>query len=325
MADVTEVIPAAELNQQPPKFVASTEGLQPPMDDNAVRAIFAEAARNGVDDLNAPVVPVAPQGQPPVPAPVQAPAPVEVPAKFQKPDGTVDEEKLQAASKQLDQAIESKKKTLEEVLADYREKEREFHNLGKAKAEASAITPPLPPANAPVAPQDAEALRQQIMQDFQRDPIGTVVELAKAVARKETEPIQQVAQNIAERDRDAQMRANFAKLAEDDPRILDPQNWEEVRKVFAEDPGIFRLKNPHKAAWNEAKERLRLGEVVRPQAQPSNPSPILGRGTPAPVSGLSQPVTPNAIYHQATQIDPYSQEGKLLEEKLRQMTSQLWQ
>ena len=131
MAEVTEMKTAAELNPQtPPPFVASTEGLQPPMDDNAVREIFAKAAASGAEDLTQVIQAPALPGQPVEPVQASAPSPGEVPAKFKKPDGTVDEEKLKASSAQLDQANEQKQKTIEEILAEYKEKERKQAELG---------------------------------------------------------------------------------------------------------------------------------------------------------------------------------------------------
>lgn len=329
MPPIEEIKTAAELKQEPPKFVPSTEGLPAPMDDNAIRDIFANAAAQGVDDLNATVTTPGPIGQPvsePEPK-VETPI-VEIPAKFQKPDGTVDEEKLKASSAQLDAAIEQKQKTVEEMLADYRAKEKEFHGISAEAKQLQASQPPAPvPPSAPApgtVDPNMDQVRQQLLNLQRQDPIAFAVEIARAVALKEAAPALQMAQTIAEKERDSGIRANIASLAEQDPRILNPQIYAEVTKELNSDPAYFRLKNPHKAAWNEVKERLRLGDAPQRQAQPSTPGPILGRGSPTPVSGLSQPATPQSMFQQVGQVDPYSEEGKRLEAQLRQASESLW-
>jgi hypothetical protein len=325
MANETiEVTPA----EAPPKFVPSTADLPQPMDDNAVRAIFAEAAKQGIEDLGSTVTIPAPNGQP-IDQRVQEiqPPKIEVPAKFQKPDGTADEEKIKASSAQLDEAIKKVEpsKTVEEVLAEYREKEKAF------KAKTMELSqPPAPPPPPPTVQQgqldpNMQAVRNQLLQLQQTDPIAFAVEIARAVSRKEAAdiagPALEVAQNIREQNRDGMLRTNIAKIAESDPRFL--QLYGEVTKELESDPNYYTLKNPHKAAWNEVKERMRLGEppVRAAQAQPTmNPSLTLRGGSPTPVSQLSQPQTEASLFQQAQTVNPYSEEGKRLEDKMREMS-----
>jgi hypothetical protein len=289
------------------------------MNDNDVRAIFEKASADGIDDLNTIVTPEALKGQPQA----QTPAPVEVPAKFQKPDGTVDEEKLKASSARLDEA----NKTVDELLADYKAKEKEYHEKSAQVKQVQSQIPGIPQAQAPLPP-DAEAVRQQLLQLQQQDPIAFAVEIARAVSRKEATdiaaPALQVAQVMAEQQRDGNLRTNIAKLAEQDPRILNPQVYAEFQKEL-NDPSenYYALKNPHKAAWNEVKGRLRLGEPTA-QAQPSNPSPMLGRGLPTSVQGLSQPQTPQSMFQQASNVNPLSEDGKRFEAMLREASGQVW-
>jgi hypothetical protein len=99
-----------------------------------------------------------------------------------------------------------------------------------------------------------------------------------------------------------------------------------VNQVLDEEPGMMRLKNPHKAAWNEVKERLRLGEANTSPAQPSNVTPTLGGGAPPSVSTLpSGPMSVPNLQQLARQVNPYSPEGKQFEERLKEVTKDLWQ
>jgi hypothetical protein len=334
--EFTEVTPAAELRQEPPKFVPSTEGNTPPMDDNAVRAIFAKAASEGIDDLNAVVPLSAPMGEP-SPAITSSQPTLDVPAKFKLPDGTVDEEKLKASTTRLNEVVETKAKTVDELAKEYKDLQAKLGLLGREEGklkqeivtQSQVQSQPLSPVPAPMIQpnQDMEAIRQQLLQLQQNDPIAFAVEIARHVARKEATdvagPALQMVQASLEQGRDNQIRGNIAALAESDPRIL--QHYGEVTKELESDPAYFRLKNPHKAAWNEVKERMRLGEAPqRVPAQPSMaPSPTLGRGSPTPVSGLSQPMSPQSLAQQANTVNPYSDEGRRFEEQMRELSKQL--
>jgi len=328
------VEPASEVTKQiDVPFVPSTDGLPPPMDDNAVRAIFADAAAKGIDDLNATIQTQAPQGQPsPAPAPQSEIPKKEVPAKFQKPDGTVDEEKLKASTARIEEAVQEKQKTVDELLADYEARQKELGNLGNKQGQLKKQIESLPAAQPPqadVTGQSPDAIRAQLLQLAQTDPIAFAVEISRAVARKEAldiaAPALEVTQGLAEQQRIAATRANIAALAEQDPRILQGPLYEELKKELNNpSENYWALKNPHRAAWNEVKDRLRLGEAPKASVQPSNPSPILGRGSPATVQGLAQVQTPQTMYQQVTGVDPFSEEGKRLEEQLREASKAVW-
>jgi hypothetical protein len=329
MAEVTEMKSAVELNaQKPPPFVASQSGAveKAPTanEEEMIRAMFQQAAAQGNDnDLHVTVtLPQAPAPGPEQPPSAPAPA-VVVPQKFQKPDGTVDEDKLKASSERLNEAVEQKQKTVDELLLEYQEREKKLHGLGQQKAE---IERQMSPVLAPVVPiQDPQALQQRILQDYQQNPLDTVIKLSEAIAETKLAPFRDRFQQEDEQRRLQGMRQNVADLAQADPRFLDPRLNAMVNQVLDEEPGMMRLKNPHKAAWNEVKERLRLGEPNQVPAQPSSAMPTLGRGAPPSVSALPGPITPQTAFQQAQQVNPYSPEGKAFEEQLKEMTRGLWQ
>ena len=309
-----EIKSAAELRGQTPPFVASQSGAvnAPTANEEAqLRALFQEASANGLEMHDQVSIP--------------AQAQIAIPEKFKTPEGTVDEEKLKASSKLLDGAIEQKQKSIEEIMADYKAKEKQLHELGAKKSELQKQAPVISPSEIPANPNDPQVqqLHQQIMADMQRDPVQTSIMLTEALLAKKLEPIMERYKQEEEMRQDAAKRDSLAQVAQDDPRIL--QYYSVVSQILDEDPGLMRLKNPHKAAWNEAKSRLRLGEPLQVQAQPSNASPNLGRGVPPSVSGLSAPSSPQNMYQQATSLNPYSDEGKAYEQKLRDATKALWQ
>lgn len=323
--EFTNVTPAAELRAQtPPPFVASQSGVSPSPTANEeaeLRALFQDASAKGMELSDSVQVSQGPKS----PDVIAQPPAVEVPAKFKTPDGAVDEEKLKASSKQLDGAIEEKTKSIDEMMQDYKAREKKLHELSTQKADLSRQMPPLTP-NDQVNPNDPQALqlKQQILADMQRDPVQTSIMLTEALLNKKMEPLMQRFQQEEEVRQDTVRRDSFTRLAESDPRVMQNQYYAAINQVLDEDPAMMRLKNPHKAAWNEVKERLRLGEP-QVQAQPSTPNPTLGRGAPPFAPTFQGQVTAQSLAQQVNQINPYSEEGRAYEQKLREITATLWQ
>lgn len=324
--EVINVTPAAELRAQTPSpFVASQSGVAPAPTANEeaqLRALFVDASAKGMELTDSVQVPQGTKATEPI---AQTPT-VPVPDKFKTPEGTVDEEKLKASSKQLDGAIEEKTKSIDEIMQDYKAREKKLHELSQQKADLSKQLPPIPATTSQVNPNDPQmlALHQQILADMQRDPVNTSIMLNQALVKKELEPLMQRFQQEDEIRQDGLRRDSFQRLAESDPRVMQNQYYAAINQVLDEDPAMMRLKNPHKAAWNEVKERLRLGEPMVP-AQPSMSSPQLGRGAPPSVSTFQGQTTPQSLAQQVNQINPYSEEGRLYEQKLREATANLWQ
>lgn len=306
-----------------------------------IRAIANAAESSGEEVVDVPQKDAA---QTPAPAPVQAPTPfgmpqaqptpppaaqmipTDTPAKFLKPDGTVDVEKLQASSKQLDTALQEKVLSVEEMVAQYKAKEATFRNLPRQPEQvarfAQTITP-APQVQMPVvvAPSDTMAMQAQLIADLNRDPIGTIVDLVKAVNSNENKPLHEFVSGIKDQQRDEGVKNSLAEIARQDPRIAHPQVYPHVLAELESDPNYFKLKNPYKAAWNEVKERLRLGDSQTP-AQPSKTaSPILGGGSPPPVpstTGTPAPATLQGAIGQMKTKDEMS----LVESELRRMATQ---
>lgn len=330
------VMNAQPQTQEPVKTV--TENLAPPMDDATVRRMVMEAEKAGEDVAGATSAQTFPQGvtDPLAAAPA---APPDVPAKFLKPDGSVDVDKLKTSTEQLNEGIQQKQqvqeKTVEDYIREYKEKERQFHSMPsnpdviRRQLDSQAAPIPAPPPAQPVGavppPQlpdnDLAALRQKIAEDLRVDPVGTIVDLVKAVSQKELEPFNREREERAQAARDESIRRNLAEIAATDRRILDPQVFQAVTQELNQDPGYRNLRNPHLAAWAVVKERMRLG-VAQP-AQPSRPpSPILGGGTPPPAPSASGAVTPRALMGAIPQAKN-PQELAALEQQIRGMIAQL--
>jgi hypothetical protein len=303
-------------------------------DEAAIRALANEAELSGKDvvvqstqtspleSFQAQQAPTSIQAQPPLPQtyPVVKATP-DVPAKFVKSDGTVDVEKLQASSRQLDAATEQKVLSIDEMVAQYKEKERAFKALPRNPEQVAQLAQEV--ARAPVAPPqptpNQDALQQQILTDLQRDPVGTIIDIVRTLNAQEQKPIKEFMQTVQEQQRDNGIKSNIAELAKADPRVANPGVYAEIVKELDSDPGYWKLKNPHKAAYNEVKARLRLGDVTTP-AQPGRPAaPILGGGTPPPVPSTSGSA-PNALnIQQAIGQMKTPQEQAAVESELRRL------
>ncbi len=269
----------------------------PVFDDNAVRQAIALAEANNQDPMTIRTdeLPSQVPAQTPNAATVaQAPIPaLDVPQKFLKPDGAVDVEKIQASTKALDEAIQKRdpvpQKTVDDYLAEYKEKEKLFRSGTVPKAPAPVEVAPPIVAPQTTMPSDFEEI---VRRDYAADPLGTTTRLLDLMIQKKFQPME-------EREKIEATRSNIQTLAAKDARILSPEVFVAVNAKLAADPDLWKLKNPHKAAWLEVKEEMRLGEPGTVQAQPSRPSPILGGGTPpsAPSSSVQQPQNVLANLH----------------------------
>jgi hypothetical protein len=237
----------------------------------------------------------------------------EVPEKFKTPTGEVDVEKLKASTRQLDEAIEKKEQAIQEVqksiddyVTDYRTKEQKFRSMPNPEKLAAVAPPPPPP---PTQQMSDQQLQELLMRDYSANPIGTVAQLIEIAMEKKLQPLEA-------KQREEKVRENVSELARKDARVLQPQVYAAINAKLESNPELWNLKNPHKAAWLEVKEELRLGEPSPVQAQPSRPpSPILGGGTPPPTPSSSSggPITTESVasaIYQANPRDP-AQMGNL--------------
>lgn len=297
-----EVGPIVQETIQETTQPASQPPAADPLSDDAVRAAIASAEAQGLNPETLKVGDL-PKGEP-KPEPVQTQAKPDVPEKFLKTDGEVDVEKLITSTQQLDEALQKKQeavsKTIDDYLREYREKEAKFKNLpNPQKLAAQLPSTPAPVAQAPDMPVD-QNLGQIIRKDFEIDPIETIVRLAEIISDRKIAPYE------TER-KDNRIRSNIEELAKKDPRILDPQIYAAVNAKLESDPDLWRLKNPHKAAYLEVKEEMRLGEppAKAAQAQPSRPpTPILGGGTPPSSPSSAGPLSHAQILKSFDQLDP---------------------
>jgi hypothetical protein len=264
---------------QPIQTISADQG--PLLDDAQVRAALMQAEANNQDPQTVTMTDFA-QG-------LTAPAPKapEVPQKFLKTDGAVDVEKIQASTRQLDEAIQKKEEAINKSIEDYLKAEQKFRNMPNPE-KVAANMPPTPVA--PVAPMAQPNFEEVIRRDFQADQLATMVRLNQMMIEQAMAPMKQ-------REQIESTRSNLQELASKDARILREDVFAAINAKLEAEPELRRLKNPHKAAWLEVKEEMRLGDVPQgTQAQPSRPlSPVLGGGTPPSAPSSSVPQTQDVL------------------------------
>jgi hypothetical protein len=265
-----------------------------PFDDAKVREAIMKAEANNLDPQTITLDEFA-QGRVNT-IPLEAPIPaVEVPPKFLKSDGSVDVDKLQASTATLETAVQQKEaklqeatKSVDDLVKHYMGLEKRFTSTPNPERVLAQI-PQAPPPPPQINPQQMsqQQLEDAINADFQRNPGRTMVELLNIGLSQRLQPLE-------EREKIQSVRENVEKLAKNDPRVL--QHFDAITAKIESDPELRRLKNPHRAAWLEVKEDLRLGELSQAQAQPSRPlSPVLGGGTPPSVPSASVPSPQNVL------------------------------
>jgi len=280
---VEKPVPVTSSQAQP---VSILSGLDPELSDDAVRQALANAEKNGQDPMSAKLSDLDSLQTPVV---VQEQPKLDVPQKFLTPDGVVDVEKITASTRQLDEAIQKKEeavKSVEDYLAEYREKESKFRNM--PNPQKLAATAPVIQETHPSNMTDAE-LEAAIRQDYNSDPVLTTSRLIEVAIEKRMEP-------VFRKEKEDSVRSNIAALAQKDARVLNPEVFKAINDKLVSDPDLWKLKNPHKAAWLEVKEELRLGEPGTVHAQPSRMlTPVLGGGTPPSTPSTSAQTPQNVI------------------------------
>lgn len=285
---------------QPIQAIATSEPL---LDEAAVRQAIANAEANNQDPLTATMDDYAQclVNKTAQPAPV-----VQVPEKFLKSDGAVDVDKIKASTQALDTAIQNKEaalsKSVDDYMREYQELETKFRtmpNPQKVQAQAPVVAPPAVPLqeNQPYNYEDV------VRQDFQRDPLMTMTRLMEVALEAKFAPIEQ-------KEKSEKVRTNLQDLASKDFRVLREDVYAAIQNKLKADPDLWKLKNPHKAAWLEVKEEMRLGEPSQAQAQPSRPlSPVLGGGTPPSAPSSQAPSVNGTIDLNALDLRNKDQEA----------------
>lgn len=209
---------------------------------------------------------------------------VEVPAKFQNPDGTANAEKVVKAEESLDQAI-----------ARYKEKEKEFSRLqnkvNNPQAQEQPSAPRLPSQLSPLEIQVAEdliaesnALGKPMEQAHAIAQARVIAKIAEAKHRADFDLVADIRQRVEETERTNELQTMF----KDHPELRDPSMVDKLVQIRNQYPEVNASKTPWRSAFLVQKGLESLSQVKTP-----TPKGGTAKAPATPVSPVSR-VSPNA-------------------------------
>lgn len=225
----------------------------------------------------APVAPAAPSVYEPVGQPVQAnqPAPVApaaqpqapVPEKFARPDGSLDQDRLQKSFVSLEQ---------------YLEKERELTRVRQQPNGQQFQPQYAPPPQGYIAqPQYAPVpIEQRINEDMRQDPGATVLNIARAA-------VLQAQQQAEASTLELRRRLELMEMGQKDPAVFTADGHKQIMQTLQDNPWLWNSPTPYLSAYKMAgpiHRQVPPTPVMQQTARPS--APILPGGQPA--AGMPQ-------------------------------------
>ena len=191
-------------------------------------------------------------------------AQADVPVKFQKPDGSLDEGRLDKALSSL------------EKLEKYKTLERDFHKGKQVQPE-----PQNPNGYTPPAPQYSPAQLQA--QQAQTPEMQAWLQMYSVADYAAQQRAQVLESQIKEMRRDQRL----GQLADTDPDFLRADIADEIGKLFVEKPHLWNTPDPYGEALLMAKGRLgdRRSGSANPKQSPAAtlPGGSSNVGSPATV------------------------------------------
>ncbi len=283
-----QAIPQTPTNEPPP---AAVDPVKAVADNRSPQEKLAEITAEFNRQIQAPPVVEAPApvAEPAQPVQPQAPEnPPEVPEKFKNPDGTPNAEKIQQSTVNIEQA-----------LARYREKEKEFTKQRQQQTvqQVQATTTPEP------VPQTFE---EQINADLQREgPAKVLAKLfnaAKEAARSEVLfEVRGLQQEVELSKRDKELET----LAAHDPFVLTEEGINALAKIRTEKPWLNQSPRPWESAYRDYLAEQSISRRAVPQVIPT-PRGMTAPVAPAvPVARAPSSPTPNGSNMTKAQISEH--------------------
>ncbi len=206
-----------------------------------------------------------------------------VPAKFQNPDGTVNEQRLEKSTQSIDEAI-----------ARYRVKEREFQQL-QNKVNNPIAVPQVQVQPAQVQPTQLTAFEVQIANDLlaESTAAGEPMKQAHAIAQARVIAKGLEAKYSAEMDATSDLRRRLEDnersrelqgMIDGDPSLMSAEMVDKLWQVRQDNPYLNQAKEPWKAAYTFFKGSQTHGG----QVQTPNPTGQTAKAPPTPVGPVSR-------------------------------------
>lgn len=252
---------------------------------------------------SAPAAVKAPEPQP-EPQADEAPK-VDVPAKFQNPDGTTNTEKVAKAEESLDQAI-----------ARYKEKEKEFSRLqnkvNNPQAQEHPSVPRLPSQLSPLEVQVAEdliaesnALGKPMEQAHAIAQARVIAKIAQAKHQADSDLVEDIRRRVEDTERTNELQTMF----NNHPELREPGMVDKLVAIRNQYPEVNASKTPWRSAFLVQKGLESLSQVKTP-----TPKGGTAKAPATPVSPVSRVVSNGSP---ATLKDAWNMDLKDLEARAR--------
>lgn len=236
-----------------------------------------------------------PPVQPETPATVtnEATKPVAVPEKFQKPDGSVDPEKLGKSMANVDEALAS-------YLAKEKELKRKMNDVRNLENPYLKTPAPMAPNNAPPINPDFAA---QLESDLAKDGFGKVAaKLFTAAQEAAEERMQSKIQHLQDTQSNATTRQQIEAIGKSDPWVYTPEGMATLTKVLEEQPYLWQAPDPYKAAYLQYNGQKNVVSKSSPQVL--TPNPIARPSAPVPTgqaaSQANNGMNPESMFDKLT-------------------------
>lgn len=204
--------------------------------------------------------------------------------KFKDPDGSLNLDKIEKSNEHLQRGIESRAEKLEKLLKLNRELQQKFTQKGQ---ELSTKSKELPDVE---ALEFTEEGKKKIIDDLDKDLVGTIVKIARTAAKREAEPFIQDISSLKEKARESRELTELDDLVKDGNGWIIEEGLTRFESVFKERPYLRQSNTPFRDA-------LRFMELPSRDSQPTQArvgaqTPILGAFQTVPPPNALPPSTP---------------------------------
>ena len=239
-----------------------------------LEALFKESLLPAQNN-DAPKVDVQPQTNVP-PTPEPKPTAEETKQsnlqKFKNPDGTLNLDKVEKSNEHLKRGIDERTAQLlkmnRELNKKFSQTSQELSAQQKAEKDAEISL--------------TEEGKKKILEDLERDPLETILKLARTAVRQETAPVMQDVRSMKERHVEAgQLKELDDLIAEGNDWIVD-NGMERFDQVFQKRPYLRQSSTPYRDA---------LLFMDLPRSENGQPTPAQV-GPKTPIISASQAVSP---------------------------------
>ena len=273
--------------------------------DMAKLAAESDTPTTPTADTPAPIAEVAPT--PPVQPEKATATPeatkVEVPEKFQKPDGSIDTEKLAKSTLSAEEAL-NKYLTMEKDLKRKQNELRVKDNPYLAQPAPQAPTAPQIPVDVPFSQRVSQDIAAQGVDPALAQALSPVlIKLFTAAEESAYERSQVRVNNLEQVSAENTTRQQVEAIGKRDPWVYTKEGSDALARILDEQPYLWNAKDPYKAAYVHYKGNQSVASQSVPQV--STATPTARPSAPVPTGHAAAPAPTPVILNTKAEIDAH--------------------